>query len=221
MGSVSHMTVFSFHPVKHITTGEGGLVSTNNPEFASRLRTFRNHGIDTEVRQRQTRSNGQWHYEMTQLGYNYRLSDIGCALGISQLKKMLPNIARRREIASNYQRAFATLPEIVSLVEHPDGESAWHIYPIRLVLEKLTGDRRDIFQALRSENIEVNVHYIPVHLHPYYRDRFGYQGNEYPVAEAGYESLITLPLYHSMTPQDEADVVEAVTRVIRHYSADD
>jgi perosamine synthetase len=214
------MTVFSFHPVKHITTGEGGLVATDSLDFATRLRSFRNHGIDTEVRQRQARVNGQWHYEMTELGYNYRLSDIGCALGISQLRKLLPNISRRREIASDYKNAFAEIPEVLSLVENPDSESAWHIYPIRVDLEKLDGDRSDIFHALRAENIEVNVHYIPVHLHPYYRERFGYQGGEFPVAESAYEALITLPLYHAMTQQDEADVVEALTRVIRHYRRD-
>ena len=218
VGGISHMTIFSFHPVKHITTGEGGLVATNNPEFASRLRTFRNHGIDPEARRNQSQVNGQWYYEMTELGYNYRLSDIGCALGLSQLGKLPANISRRREIARGYNEAFAELPGVIAPVELPEAKSSWHIYPIRLNLDRLTAGRKEIFQALRAENIEVNVHYIPVHLHPYYRERFGYQGGEYPIAEAASDSLITLPLFHAMTRQDEQDVVDAVCRVVEYYA---
>ena len=217
VGGLSHMTVFSFHPVKHITTGEGGMVTTDSPDLARRLRMFRNHGIDPEARQRQGSTNGQWYYEMTELGYNYRLSDINCALGLSQLKKMPCNIKRRREIAQDYSDAFAEIAGVITPTERPDSKSSWHIYPIRLSLDEFNGGRREIFQALRAENIEVNVHYIPVHLHPYYRDRFKYQGGEYPVAEKAYEQFITLPIFPGMTGEDTADVIEAVRKVIEHF----
>ena len=217
IGGISHMTTFSFHPVKHITTGEGGMVTTDNPEFARRLRMCRSHGIDPEARQRQGLDYGQWYYEMTELGFNYRLSDIGCALGLSQLKRLATNISRRRDIASYYSQALAGLAGIIIPVERPEVKSAWHLYPVRVELEKFTAGRKEIFQALRQENIEVNVHYIPVHMHPYYRRRFGYVGGEYPVAESAYESLITLPMFDSMSQSDVENVVEAVSKVVGYY----
>jgi perosamine synthetase len=170
VGGIADMTVFSFHPVKHITTGEGGMVATNNPQFAETLRRFRNHGISSDARQRQ--SAGQWHYEMVLLGFNYRLPDIVCALGIQQLKKLDANLTRRREIAARYEDAFREIPGVVPPAVRPEVNPAWHLYPIRLNLEKLTADSGEVFRALRAENIGVNVHYIPVHLHPYYRERF-------------------------------------------------
>jgi len=215
VGSISHMTVFSFHPVKHITTGEGGMVTTDDPELARRLRLFRNHGIDSDARQRQTK--GQWHYEMIDLGYNYRLTDIACALGLSQLKKLDQNLSRRREIASRYRAELWDMPGLILPTERSYASSAWHLYPIRLDLESLGGTRSEIFAALRAENIGVNVHYIPVHLHPYYRNRFGYRSGEYPKAEASYESLISLPMFHGMTDQDVRDVVVSLSKVVSHY----
>jgi len=217
VGSISDMTVFSFHPVKHITTGEGGMVVTNNPQFAETLRRFRNHGISSEARQRQ--SAGQWHYEMVLLGFNYRLPDIACAMGIQQLKKLDTNLARRQEIAALYTAAFCEVPGVIRPTVRPEANPAWHLYPIRLDLEKLTADRAQIFRALRAENIGVNVHYIPVHLHPYYRESFGYKGGEYPVAEAAYERLISLPIFHGMSDQDVQDVVMAVRKVMVHFAS--
>lgn len=214
-GSVAHMTVFSFHPVKHVATGEGGMVTTDRPELAETLRRFRNHGISSDARQRQ--SAGQWHYEMVLLGYNYRLTDIACALGLSQLKKLDGNLARRREIAARYAAAFANLDAIVLPAVRADVNPAWHLYPVRLNLERLTADRAQIFRALRAENIGVNVHYIPVHRHRYYRDRFGYRGGEYPVAENAYDRLISLPMFHGMSDQDADDTIAAVSKVMRHY----
>ena len=216
VGSIADLTVFSFHPVKHITTGEGGMVTTNDANRAEMLRRFRNHGISSDARQRQ--SAGQWHYEMVLLGFNYRLPDIACALGLEQLKKLDANLARRREIAAQYAAAFREMPGIIAPVVRPEVNPAWHLYPIRLDLKKLAADRGQIFRALRAENIGVNVHYIPVHLHPYYRDRFGYQGGEFPVAEGAYERLISLPMFHAMTDQDVSDVVQAVSKVLSHYS---
>jgi len=215
IGGISDMTVFSFHPVKHITTGEGGMVTTNDWALARRLQVFRNHGISSEARQRQ--AGEQWYYEMVALGYNYWLTDLGCALGLSQLERLEANLARRRQMARQYDAAFANMPEIITPIERAEMASAWHLYPIRLDMEQLRATRAEIFTALRAENIGVNVHYIPVHYHPYYRKRFGHQRGEYPIAEAAYESLITLPLFHTMTAQDVTDVLEAVEKVMTYY----
>jgi perosamine synthetase len=216
VGSVSHMTVFSFHPVKHLTTGEGGMVTTDNAEFADTLRKFRNHGINSNARDRQRE--GQWHYEMVLLGFNYRLTDIACALGLQQLTKLEANLARRREIAVKYTAALRTLPGIVVPAVRSEVVPAWHLYPIRLDMATLAASRAEIFRALRAENIGVNVHYIPVHLHPYYKERFGYRGGEFPVAEAAYESLISLPIFHGMSNADLDDGVRAVEKVVTHYA---
>ena len=216
VGSIAHMTVFSFHPVKHLTTGEGGMVTTNNPSFAETLRRFRNHGISSDARQRQ--SAGQWHYEMELLGFNYRLTDIACALGLQQMKKLEANLARRRQVAARYAAEFRNMPGMLPPQTRPDVNPAWHLYPIRLDLNELSVGRREVFQALRAENIGVNVHYVPVHCHPYYRDRFGYRGGEYPVAEEAYERLISLPMFHGISDDDVEDVVRAVGKVVSHFA---
>jgi len=216
VGSIAHMSVFSFHPVKHITTGEGGMVTTDDARLATALRQFRNHGISSEARERQ--AHGQWHYEMVLLGCNYRLPDIACALGLSQLRKLEANLRRRREIAYKYNAAFCSLPGIILPTTRQEANPAWHLYPIRLDAEKLACDRGQFFRAMRGENIGVNVHYIPVHRHPYYRDRFGYEGGEYPVAEDAYNRLISLPMFHGMSDQDAEDVIAAVVKVVTRYA---
>jgi perosamine synthetase len=215
-GSIADMTVFSFHPVKHVATGEGGMVTTDRTDYAESLRHFRNHGISSDARQRQTE--GQWRYEMVLLGFNYRLTDIACAVGLSQLKKLEVNLLRRREIAACYAAAFHGLGGVMPPAVRAGVKPAWHLYPIRLDLERLSVGRAQVFRALRAENIGVNVHYIPVHNHPYYRDRFGYRGGEYPVAEDAYERLISLPMFHGMSDQDVEDVVHAVHKVIGHLA---
>jgi len=215
-GSIAHMSVFSFHPVKHLATGEGGMVTTDRADLAESLRRFRNHGISSDAHQRH--ASGQWHYEMVLLGFNYRLTDIACALGLSQLKKLEANLVRRREIAARYTSAFRELPGIVVPSVRSNVNPAWHLYPVRLNPARLNTDRAHVFRALRAENIGVNVHYIPVHLHPYYRNRFGYQGGEYPVSEAAYEQLISLPMFHGMSDQDVEDVIAAVRKVSTVYS---
>ncbi len=215
VGSLADMTVFSFHPVKHVTTGEGGMVTTSSPQFAEMLRRFRNHGISSDARQRQ--SAGQWHYEMVLLGFNYRLPDFACALGLEQLKRLDANLARRREIAATYTAAFCEMPGVIPPTVREEANPAWHLYPIRLDLPRLTADRAQIFRALRAENIGVNVHYIPVHLHPYYRERFGYRGGEFPIAEDSYQRLLSLPMFHSMTHGDVEDVIAAVSKVTQHF----
>ena len=216
VGGIANMTVFSFHPVKHLTTGEGGMVTTNDAALADTMRRFRNHGISSEARQRQ--ESGQWFYEMVLLGFNYRLTDIACALGISQLEKLEPNLARRREIAAQYTKAFRNWPAIEVPAVRDGVDPAWHLYPIRLKLQSLAVGRADVFRALRAENIGVNVHYVPVHKHPYYQDRFAYLGGEYPVAEDAYERLISLPMFHAMTPQDVEDVIHALHKVVANYT---
>jgi len=217
VGGIADMTVFSFHPVKHITTGEGGMVTTNDPKLAETMRHFRNHGISSDARQRQSQSDAQWHYEMVLLGFNYRLPDIACALGIEQLKRLDKNLARRREIAARYTAAFHNIPGVIPPTVRQEVKPAWHLYPIQLDLDALRADRAQIFRALRAENIGVNVHYIPVHLHPYYRERFGYRGGEFPVAERAYSRLISLPMFHGMTDQDIEDVITAVSKISAGY----
>jgi len=215
IGSISHMTTFSFHPVKHLTTGEGGMVTTGNPAFAETLRRFRNHGISSDARERQ--SAGQWFYEMVLLGFNYRLTDIACALGISQLHQLEANLACRRKIAAAYTAAFRNLPGVVVPSVRQEANPAWHLYAIRLDFSRLCARRAEVFRALRAENIGVNVHYIPVHLHPYYRMSFDYKGGEFPVAEEAYERLISLPIFHGMTDEDARDVIRAVTKIVAHF----
>jgi perosamine synthetase len=215
VGSIAQMTVFSFHPVKHLTTGEGGMVTTDDAALAEKLRRFRNHGISSDARQRQ--AGGQWYYEMVALGFNYRLTDIACALGVQQLTRMAGNLARRREIAARYTAEFRKIPCVIPPAERGNVSPGWHLYPIRLDLERLSVDRGQVFRALRAENIGVNVHYIPVHHHPYYRDRFGYKGGEFPVAEDAYERLISLPMFHGMSDQDVQDVIRAVEKVVGSF----
>jgi perosamine synthetase len=213
VGSIADLTAFSFHPVKHITTGEGGMVTTDDPELARRMRMFRSHGIDSDPRQRQR--TGQWHYEMTELGNNYRLPDLVCALGLSQLRKLDANVTRRRAIAAAYEQRLGDVPALRLPVVRPDVEPAWHLYPVRVA----GLDREKVFGALRAEGIGVNVHYVPVHLHPYYREKFGYAGGEFPTAETAYEALISLPMFHGMTDADVDDVVAAVTKVFNRYAS--
>jgi perosamine synthetase len=217
VGGIADMTVFSFHPVKHLTTGEGGMVTTNDAGLAETLRRFRNHGISSEARQRQEA--GQWFYEMVLLGFNYRLTDIACALGLSQMKRLDGNLSRRREIAAEYAQAFRDLPVVIPPVRE-DVIPAWHLYPIRLNLELLSVGRAEIFRALRAENIGVSVHYIPVHRHPYYRKRFPAMSGKgiCPIAENAYERMISLPMFHSMTAKDVDDVIRALHKVLARYT---
>jgi len=211
-GSLADMTVFSFHPVKHITTGEGGMVLTNSDEYYQNLKTLRQHGIV-----RGTRTGQPWYYEISHPGYNYRLTDFQCALGINQLKKLDRFVARRREIAGMYNHAFIGMKEMKTPTEEKYVKAAYHIYVIQLQTAKLKADRREVFEALRAENIGVNVHYVPVHLHPFYQKEFGYRQGDYPAAESYYEKAITLPLFPCMSNDDIDCVVSAVKKILRYY----
>lgn len=214
VGSICTMTTFSLHPVKQITSGEGGVITTNDGTLAERLRRFRNHGINADHRQREVA--GSWWYEIHDLGFNYRLTDIQCALGLSQLQKLSGWIAKRRAIAARYAAALTDVPEIELPSSIPDRESAWHLYVVRLNLERLRVGREQVFTALRAENIGVNVHYIPVPWHPYYQN-LGYRRGEWPVAEAEYERLLSLPLWPGMTDGDVDDTIAAVRKVLAAY----
>ena len=214
IGSISDLTTFSLHPVKHVTTGEGGVVTTDRDDLAASLRTFRSHGITTDHRQREAA--GSWTYEMVDLGFNYRLTDFQCALGLSQLRKLSVWLSRRRAIAARYDAAFASRADLVLPAPEHDTVAAWHLYVIRLRTELLTTSRAGIFAALRAENIGVNVHYIPVQAHPYYR-QLGYDPNDTPVALDAYERMLSLPIWPGMTDGDVEDVVLAVDKVLDAY----
>jgi perosamine synthetase len=212
-GSLADLSTFSFHPVKHITTGEGGMVTTENPELAERMRTFRNHGIAMDQNQRMKQ--GTWFYEMVDLGYNYRLTDFQCALGMNQLKKLSGWVKRRQEIANYYNHAFSGMPEISPLGVRPEVSHAYHLYVIKLELERLRANRVEIFSALRSKNIGVNVHYIPVHLHPFYRKRLGTKPGDCPMAESAYERILSLPIFPNMSDQMIDEVIGVCTNMVR------
>lgn len=209
----SDMAIFSFHPVKSITTGEGGAVMTNRRDLYEKLLVFRNHGIvrdEARFTRRSARSDGSWYYEMQCLGFNYRITDIQCALGMSQLKKLDRFLALRREMADQYHRAFSTTEEIILPVEREYVSSAWHIYCVQL---KAAKDRTRVFEGLHRAGIGVQVHYIPVYLQPYYRDKGGYRPGLCPHAEWYYRRAITLPLYPDMTPGQLKKVVCEVKRL--------
>ena len=216
VGTLGDYSVFAFYPNKQITTGEGGMVLTNDAECYEKLQMFRTHGITKDSKKLQ-KNEGAWYYEMQTLGYNYRITDFQCALGISQLKKIDNFIKKRRSIASKYNEAFIDIEEIVTPFEKKDVKSTYHLYIIQLNLERLKISRKTIFDALRAENIGVHVHYIPVHLQPYYREKFGHKKGDFPIAEKYYERAITLPLFPKMNDNDVKDVINAVKKVIDYY----
>jgi len=219
IGGLSEMTIFSFHPVKHITTGEGGMITTNSEELYQRLVQFRNHGITKNPEDYLSFENSgePWYHEQQYLGYNYRLTDIQCALGLSQLKKSELFLKRRREIAQKYNQAFKEMEGIIIPYQEKERSSSWHIYVIQLELEKLKIGRKEIFSELREHNLGVNVHYLPVYYHPYYQ-QLGYQKGICPVAEEFYKKIITLPLYPKMSNGEVEMVIDGVTSVINRFS---
>ncbi len=212
LGCTGNMMTLSFHPVKHITTGEGGAIVTNDDALADKLRRFRTHGIV-----RGEAMNGHrdepWFYEQQGLGYNYRITDFQCALGVSQLKALPFFLRRRREIADRYDKAFCGMTGLTVPGRLDGVESAWHIYVIKLALERISLSRRDAFLKLREQGIGVNVHYIPVYYHPYYR-QLGYEKGLCPIAEELYDRIITLPLHPSMGDDDVTQVIDAVKRIL-------
>lgn len=204
VGSLSDMTTFSFHPVKPITTGEGGMIVTDNEEFYKKMVLFRSHGI-TRDDSMMTRNDGPWFYQQFDLGYNYRITDIQCALGCSQMKKLDRFLARRKELVAHYNEAFADCSNIVTPYQLPDTESGWHLY----IVQVKNCDRKQVFEALREKGIGVNVHYIPVYMHPYYQEH-GYKDVHCANAEEIYSHIISLPLYPGLTDEQQDYVIDTL-----------
>ena len=210
VGSLADMTVFSFHPVKHLTTGEGGMVVTDASDLAARIRLFRNHGITTDAHQRE--KSGAWFYEMVDLGYNYRITDIQCALGISQLNKQGNWLTRRRHIASKYDDFFINNKLAFPLAKSKECSHAYHLYVVQ-VKEGTGYNRNVVFSILRDRGIGVNVHYVPVHLHPFYQNRFGYRKGLCPVAERAADHILSLPMFPGLTDADVDRVISVLVEV--------
>lgn len=204
VGSLSDMTTFSFHPVKPITTGEGGMIVTDNEEFYKKMALFRSHGI-TRDDSMMTRNDGPWFYQQFDLGYNYRITDIQCALGCSQMKKLDRFLARRKEIVARYNEAFADCDNIITPYQLSDTESGWHLY----IVQVKNCDRRQVFEAMREKGIGVNVHYIPVYMHPYYQEH-GYENVHCANAEEIYSHIISLPLYPGLTSEQQDYVIDTL-----------
>lgn len=208
VGSLSDMTTFSFHPVKHITTGEGGMIVTDDSKLYERLKLFRTHGI-TREEQLLKKNDGPWYYEQLDLGYNYRITDFQCALGCSQLKKLPEFLRRRKEIAKRYDEAFEACEMIQTPYQKEGCLNAWHLYVIRVK----NGKRKEVFEKLREAGIGVNVHYIPVYQHPYYREH-GYAEVSCPNAEAYYNECISIPMYPALKEEEQDYVIQKVLEIL-------
>jgi perosamine synthetase len=216
IGSIGDMTAFSFYATKNITTGEGGMITTESAEYADRLRVRRLHGISRDAWKRYT-SEGSWYYEVEYPGYKYNLTDLAAALGLQQLRRADRFHAIRSHYASLYRRGLADLPELILPQAPPWGPHSWHLYVIQLDLDRLAIDRSEFIRLLRAENIGTSVHFIPIHLHPYYRERFGYTPAEFPNALRAYQRAISLPLYPRMSESDVEDVVRAVRSIVERH----
>ena len=208
----SDITVFSFHPVKIITTAEGGIALTNDPEISACMQRLRTHGITRDQGLMSNDCDGPWFYEQIDLGFNYRMTDLQATLGLSQLERLDDSITRRRDLAQRYDEKLAELP-LTAPWQHTDAQSAWHLYVIRLQLERLNKSHRQIFESLREKGIGVNVHYIPVHTQPYYQE-LGFSASSFPEANQYYAEAISLPVFPTLTFEDQDRVVEALRLVL-------
>jgi perosamine synthetase len=213
VSAITDATVYSFHPVKHVTTGEGGAVTTFNGEYAERIRVFRNHGMEDDFRDRER--NNQWEYAINSLGFNYRITDIQCALGISQLKKNDEWLSKRREIAIRYDRALESIDGVKPLFKSPTVDHAYHLYVIKLD-ESI--ERRKAFVWLRENKVGVNVHYKPIHLHSYHQKRLNLTRGMYPQSEKIYDRILSIPLYPTLKDTDQSHVIEMLSRLRKECS---
>ena len=217
VGSLADMTCFSFHPVKTITGGEGGAITTDNEEFYTKLVLAHTHGIvHDDCLMEEAPHEGPWYYEQISLGYNYRITDFQAALIVSQMKKLNMFASRRKEIVKKYNEAFSQIPEIIVQKEIPQSDSCRHLYIIRLDLDKLNCTRREFFDAMSAENVQCQIHYVPVYWFPYYK-HLGYERGLCPNAEEVYKGIMSIPLYPKMTNQDVEDVIHAVRKVVDNY----
>jgi len=216
IGTVGDITCFSFYATKTITTGEGGMVTTENSEWAERMRMMSLHGISHDAWKRYTKE-GSWYYEVMYPGFKYNLTDIAASIGIEQLKKCTQFWQARKRIAARYDEAFADLAEIQTPACRPNVQHAWHLYVIQLNLERLSVDRNQFIEALRETGIGTSVHFIPLHLHPYYRDNFGYKPDDFPNASGIFNRILSLPIYPKMTDGEIERVVEAVRKIALQY----
>lgn len=216
VGSIADLTCFSFHPVKTVTGGEGGAVTTNDEGLYRRLMRVRTHGITRNREEMVHPTDALWYNEQVELGYNYRMTDFQAALLLSQLNKLPKFSARRKEIVRRYDEAFSQMPELFVQREIPESDTTRHLYVLRLNPERLTCDRRQFFDALYAENTCPQVHYLPVYWHSYY-EKLGYGKGLCPNAERYYEEVMSIPLYYAMTDEDVEDVVRAVKKVVAHY----
>jgi dTDP-4-amino-4,6-dideoxygalactose transaminase len=218
IGATSDFTCFSFYATKTITTGEGGMICTNSDEWASRCRIMSLHGISKDAWKRYS-AEGSWYYEIVAPGYKYNMTDIAAALGLAQLKKAGSMRDRRREIARKYTQAFAQLPEVQIPADPPECEHAWHLYMLRLNLEMLRIERGRFIEDLKNRNIGCSVHFIPLHIHPYYRETYGYNPEDFPVAYREYMREVSLPIYSKMSDEDVSDVINAVRDIVEKHRA--
>jgi len=212
VGTLADLSVFSFHPVKHITTGEGGMVVTDETKFAERMRRFRNHGISMDSRQRA--DHGTWYYEMEDLGYNYRITDFQCALGLSQLQNLPAFLERRRQIAAQYDESFSRLQEVEALGLREGVLHAYHLYVVKTKYPVLNLGRAKFFRKMREKSVDVNVHYIPVHMQPFYRKHFNTNPGLCSVAETAYEGILSLPIFPAMKAADVQRVIKATNDTV-------
>lgn len=208
----SDITIFSFHPVKIITTAEGGIALTNDAALATKLGLFRSHGITRDPALMTKPMDGPWDYQQVALGYNYRLTDLQAALGVSQMNRLNAYIKRRHEIAARYAELLADLP-LTLPKQHPDGFSAYHLYVIRLQLDEITATHKQVFEALRAKEIMVNLHYIPIHTQPFYQE-MGFRQGDYPNAERYYQEAISIPMHAMLTDEEQDFVVETLREAL-------
>ena len=216
VGSIGDITCFSFYVTKTITTGEGGMITTNDPTWAERMRSMSLHGLSHDAWKRNS-SHGSWFYEIVSPGFKYNMTDIAASLGIAQLRKCDRFLEVRRGYAAMYDEGFREVSQVSAPCVKDGAQHAWHLYVIQLNLEQLRIGRNEMIEWLRKENIGTSVHFIPLHLHPYYRDRFGYGPKDFPVASAVFDQILSLPIYPKMTKTDVLEVIHSVTKIVRHY----
>jgi len=216
IGSIGDVTCFSFYATKNITTAEGGMITTDNEELADKMRILSLHGISKDAWKRYS-SEGSWYYEILYSGYKYNMSDLQASIGIHQIGKLDQMQKRREEIADKYNKSFAEIPQLTTPTVKNYATNAWHLYPVQVNDDLLSINRNDFIEALKAENIGTSVHFIPLHLHPYYKEKYGFKGSSFPNAEFLYNHEISLPIYPKMADEDVDDVISAVKKIINYY----